>query len=236
MGGCESRNRDGTERFQSDYKLVVDQIKLNKVHWKKFIGEVAYHGVLAHLTQPKINSVMKAIGLEKEYNDENSALRIFLSLLHVDKRCSARDFISIGLLMCYGNDIERAEYLSIFLQQGDDKDIIRNMKERMNRMMVVVIKGIPDLMLKILSNPDTNFIKAFKTMDEGIFAESIRRWIPEGSTKENKTIHKKEELIKWVKKGELDPINAVKVALTVYNSMKNVSTIVIDDEINNDEY
>lgn len=235
MGGCESRNRDETERFQSDYRLVVDQIKLNRVYWKKFVSEVSFHGVLAHLTQPKLNAIMKAIGLEKEYNDEKSALRIFLALLQIDKRCSARDFISVGLLMCYGNDKERGEYLSTFLQQGANESTIRNVRERMSKMMVIAVKGIPDLMLKVLNNTDTDFISNFCMMDEGMFAESIRRWLPEGTSKGNQIVHSHDELVEWVRKGELDPIKAVKVALKVFNSMKDITTIVIDDKVTNDD-
>eukprot|EP00826_Nyctotherus_ovalis_P011964 TRINITY_DN13118_c0_g2_i2.p1 TRINITY_DN13118_c0_g2~~TRINITY_DN13118_c0_g2_i2.p1 ORF type:complete len:238 (-),score=63.02 TRINITY_DN13118_c0_g2_i2:69-782(-) len=235
MGVCENRSHDESERFQSDYKLMVDQIKLNKVHWKKFISEVAFQGVLSHLSESKINSIMKAIELNKEFSDRRSALRSFFNLLQADKKCSARDLIVIGLLMCYGNDVEKGEYLFNFLQQNGDEDTVRGMQERMTKMMVIVVRAIPDLMLKTLANPDTKFISSFAMMDEGIFAESVRRWVPEGSVKGDKVVHTRAEVTEWVRKGELDPLKAVKVALSVYNAMKDLTTIVVDDKSSNDE-
>ena len=219
MGGCTSRSRDGSERFQSDYNLVLNQIKLNTIPWKKFVSEVAFYGVFARLNQTKIQAVMKSVGLEKEYNDENSTLRKFLVITHTNQKCTAKDLISIGLLMCKGVETEKGEYLCNFLDSMSEKEPLRDITEKMKNLMSIATKSMIELMLQVLSNPDTKLLSKLAMMDDGVISEAVKQWIPKGREELGKILYDRKKLIEWVEKGELTPTKAVLIAIRTYDSL-----------------
>eukprot|EP00826_Nyctotherus_ovalis_P066849 TRINITY_DN9926_c0_g1_i3.p1 TRINITY_DN9926_c0_g1~~TRINITY_DN9926_c0_g1_i3.p1 ORF type:complete len:238 (+),score=70.69 TRINITY_DN9926_c0_g1_i3:78-791(+) len=220
MGGCTTRSRDEAERFQSDYNLVVNQIRLNTVSWKKFVSEVAFHGVLSRLSQGKVQAVMRGIGLEKEYRDEHSALRRFLVVTRTDQKCSAKELISVGLLMCKGNERERGEYLCSLLDSMSEKEALRDIPEKMKSFMLIAAKSIPELMAQVLNNPDTKLLPKLTMMDNDVLKEAIKQWIPKGRLESGKLLHDREQMIEWVAKGDLSPTRAVQAAVHAYNSVK----------------
>ena len=245
MGGCGGTRYTKDQKFLSECEEILSTLKLNTVHWKHFIAEVALYGVLAKLALREISLVMKAVGLEKNFSNEKSVLRKFLELLQLDKTCKARDLIVVGLILCKGFDKERGEYLCHLLDpEAASDNIEQDILETMKGIMVIAVKAVPELVIMNrkeagrieseddgIEKRDTKFIQSFIAMDEGILSAATKRWLPLGDPEGDKIIYKKSRIVEWVMNGEFAPMRALEIGLQMYITMNGISTIhILKDE------
>lgn len=230
MGGCGGRTVTKEDQLILDCEQIVNRIKLNTVNWKKFSSEVGLYGAIGELKTEQIKRIMEAIGLGKEFSNENSILVQFLKSLHLYDNCNASDLIVAGLLFCKGLEIERGEYLCYALCQDKNTEKLPDASERMKGIMAIAIRTLPELVINNISGCEAKFINEFKNMDEGILSASTKRWLPSGDFEDDKIVYKKSDLIKWVQNGEFSPIKAIEIALKAYDIMHDVSVINLEKE------
>eukprot|EP00826_Nyctotherus_ovalis_P015828 TRINITY_DN14533_c0_g1_i11.p1 TRINITY_DN14533_c0_g1~~TRINITY_DN14533_c0_g1_i11.p1 ORF type:complete len:240 (+),score=51.39 TRINITY_DN14533_c0_g1_i11:62-781(+) len=231
MGGCESARQTEAEILLERCQGLLDMIGLNRVHWKQFVSKVALYGIVSKITKQKICAIMEEIHLLNEFNDEGSPLRQFLSLLQLDNICNARDLMYIGLLMCKGSDREKGEYFSSLIEADADYMSVIDIMKPVKYLMSVAAQTIPELSLRF-NNRDNKLAERLIHLHQGIFAAAVKRWVPLGRSKGGMIVMNREMLVDWVAQGELQPMRALNVAITVYQSMKDIAIINFDENYN----
>eukprot|EP00826_Nyctotherus_ovalis_P035594 TRINITY_DN3069_c0_g4_i2.p1 TRINITY_DN3069_c0_g4~~TRINITY_DN3069_c0_g4_i2.p1 ORF type:complete len:242 (+),score=56.63 TRINITY_DN3069_c0_g4_i2:151-876(+) len=231
MGGCNGTRQTESDMLLENCQIVIDRIGLNCIYWKDFVSKVALYGVVSNITAQKVRALMDDVQMLNSFSNEASPLRQFLSSLHLDSRCNAKELILIGLLMCKGSDKEKGEFFCSLIEDGAEWLDAREVIRVVSYAMIAAVQVIPELALKS-SGRESKLAARVIAMHNELLRAAMKRWLPWGRVKGDRIVMTKSELVDWVARGELDPIKALTVALAVYQSMKDISIITLDENYN----